>query len=65
MLAYDRWDRPSSAEVRGELASLAMDAPAEMRIRKPRWTPPLEFGSEAAEALLDSAPTLDDITKRE
>jgi serine/threonine protein kinase len=75
MLAYDRWDRPSSAEVRGELANLAvvasdagpgmMDAPAELRIRKPRWTPPLEFGSDAAEALLDSAPTLDDITKRE
>jgi serine/threonine protein kinase len=70
MLAYDRWDRPSSAEVRGELATVVLTSgevpPAELRIRKPRWTPPLDFGANsAAEALLDSAPTLDDITKRE
>jgi len=76
MLAYDRWDRPSSAEIRSELAGLeivsgeaapgTIEPPTELRIRRPRWTPPLSFGSEdAAEALLDSAPTLDDITKRE
>jgi serine/threonine-protein kinase len=46
MLAFDRWDRPSSAEVYRELTSLsdALDtvipAPGTMPyIRRPRWTP--------------------------
>lgn len=53
MLAYDRWDRPSAAEVFTELSWLA-DAlttpihsrPAAaglLRIRRPRWTPALTF----------------------
>lgn len=50
MLALDRWDRPSSAEARGELAWLAETlAPAPprqlVRIRRPRWTPPIKFGA--------------------
>jgi|HubBroStandDraft_6_1064221.scaffolds.fasta_scaffold104540_2 serine/threonine protein kinase len=62
MLAYDRWDRPSSAEVRADLAGLADDAPTEMlRIRKPRWTPPLHFAPGEGEELLASTPTLDDL----
>ncbi|MGE5186426.1 MAG: serine/threonine-protein kinase [Acidobacteriota bacterium] len=51
MLAFDRWDRPSAAEVQLELASLSdalethvpPDAPAPLYIRKPRWTPQLAF----------------------
>lgn len=50
MLAYDRWDRPSAAEVRAELAWIAKAlAPADdvvpnlVRIRQPRWTPALQF----------------------
>jgi serine/threonine-protein kinase len=46
MLAADRWDRPSSAEVRADLTELARDladasphASGSMRIRAPRWTP--------------------------
>jgi serine/threonine-protein kinase len=49
MLAYDRWDRPSAAEVLAELSFIA-DALATpvhsavavagtLRIRRPRWTP--------------------------
>jgi len=52
MLAWDRFDRPSSAEVKAELAQLASDlaepasgAPGVVRIRKPRWTPSLSFDS--------------------
>jgi eukaryotic-like serine/threonine-protein kinase len=53
MLAYDRWDRPSAAEVFTELSWLAdtLTAPLNrpsagnlLRIRRPRWTPVLEFG---------------------
>jgi serine/threonine protein kinase len=46
MLAFDRWDRPSSAEVYRELTSLSdvldtvIPAPGTMPyIRRPRWTP--------------------------
>jgi serine/threonine protein kinase len=46
MLAYDRWDRPSMAEVHGDLAWLAevlatpvASPPQIVRIRRPRWTP--------------------------
>jgi eukaryotic-like serine/threonine-protein kinase len=55
MLAYDRWDRPSSAEVR---AALAMPEVPELRIRKPRWTPPLQFAPSELES---STPTIDDL----
>jgi serine/threonine-protein kinase len=46
MLAYDRWDRPSMAEVHGDLAWLGevlttpvSRTPQIVRIRRPRWTP--------------------------
>jgi serine/threonine-protein kinase len=47
MLAVDRWDRPSSGEVRTELGWLADQLaetrqppqPKMVRIRRPRWTP--------------------------
>jgi eukaryotic-like serine/threonine-protein kinase len=53
MLAYDRWDRPSVAEVFADLAFLA-DALATpvhsrpavagtLRMRRPRWTPSINF----------------------
>ncbi len=51
MLAHDRWDRPSAAEVRGELAWLAMaladkSGPVQVvRVRKPRWTPQIDLGT--------------------
>ncbi len=56
MLAYDRTDRPSSVEVRA-----ALDAPVELRIRKPRWTPPLQFAPHEVEIAVTEAPTIDDI----
>ncbi|MEO8846961.1 MAG: serine/threonine-protein kinase [Kofleriaceae bacterium] len=50
MLAFERWDRPSAAEVRAELGSLATSltaqrAPDVVRIRKPRWTPQIDLGT--------------------
>ncbi len=46
MLAFDRWDRPSAREVHADLSwlaeALAVPAPG-MRIRRPRWTPALDF----------------------
>lgn len=46
MLAHDRWDRPSASEVHQDLTWLS-DALSlstrEMRIRRPRWTPALDF----------------------
>jgi serine/threonine protein kinase len=56
MLAHDRSDRPSSVEVRA-----ALDAPVELRIRKPRWTPPLQFAPHEGEIAVTEAPTVDDI----
>lgn len=46
MLAYDRWDRPSASEVHADLTWLsdALAMPSRgLRIRRPRWTPPLDF----------------------
>lgn len=43
MLAYDRWDRPSSTEVYKDACWLVEAlASARMRIRNPRWTPQIE-----------------------
>jgi serine/threonine protein kinase len=60
MLAWDRWDRPSSAEAFAELASLAADlAPSPpraanvVRIRKPRWTPALPLGDGMPDIVAD------------
>jgi serine/threonine-protein kinase len=57
MLAYDRWDRPSAAEVLAELSWIAdalatpihsrPPAAGQLRMRRPRWTPALEFGERA------------------
>ncbi|MEP6860768.1 MAG: protein kinase [Deltaproteobacteria bacterium] len=49
MLAKDRWDRPSAAEVRAELGFIAgtlstLRPPEPVRIRKPRWTPQVDRG---------------------
>ena len=53
MLAYDRWDRPSMAEVHGDLewladqlAASASRPPEIVRIRKPRWTPSVEVPAQ-------------------
>jgi len=49
MLAWDRWDRPSSSEAHAELAQIAEalapppPRPSIMRIRKPKWTPSVTF----------------------
>lgn len=46
MLAHDRWDRPSASEVHADLSWLsdALALPQRgLRIRRPRWTPPLDF----------------------
>ncbi len=53
MLAYDRWDRPSAAEVLADLSWIAdalatpihsrPPAAGQLRIRRPRWTPTLDF----------------------
>jgi eukaryotic-like serine/threonine-protein kinase len=72
MLAYDRWDRPSSAEVFAELSWLAdafttpigtrPPAAGLLRIRRPRWTPALSFGHGIAR---DRAKTDNDLDKPE
>ncbi len=71
MLAYDRWDRPSAAEVFTELAWLA-DAialpqsrratPNPLRIRRPRWTPAIQYSnpSERATTETDAIPDVDE-----
>jgi serine/threonine-protein kinase len=52
MLAWDRRDRPSSAETHGELVLIVADMlraggrGTTVRIRKPRWTPALTFENE-------------------
>jgi eukaryotic-like serine/threonine-protein kinase len=59
MLEHDRWDRPSASEVYTELSWLAdafttpissrpPPAAGSLRIRRPRWTPILQFGPDAA-----------------
>jgi serine/threonine protein kinase len=48
MLAYDRWDRPSIAEVYADLAWLAdaLSTPVSRgRVRQVRWTPNLSFNT--------------------
>jgi len=60
MLAYDRWDRPSSAEVRAELAGVVAEPPPDLRIRRPKWTPPLTFASDG-----DERNTVEDLSKPE
>ena len=66
MLAYDRWDRPSAAEVFTELSWLAdafttpitarPPAAGMLRIRRPRWTP-----SIITAPAIDRAKTEDDL----
>jgi eukaryotic-like serine/threonine-protein kinase len=59
MLAWDRWDRPSSAEVHADLAALAADLspapprPNIVRIRKPKWTPALPMGEGLPDIVAD------------
>lgn len=50
MLSYDRWDRPSSHEVHADLTWLSevlampvATAKGLVRMRRPRWTPSIEF----------------------
>ncbi|CAN5379117.1 hypothetical protein BH11MYX1_BH11MYX1_26150 [soil metagenome] len=56
MLSHDRWDRPSAAEARAELAWLAtalakQSGPVEVvRVRKPRWTPQIDLGTKLRSA---------------
>jgi len=71
MLAYDRWDRPSSAEVFTELSWLAdaittpihsrPAAAGMLRIRRPRWTPNLPLSNPRDRARTETDPvTADD-----
>ncbi len=55
MLAADRYDRPSAAEVHARISDLIASAAtlAIPRIRKPRWTP--AFGAEAVPPISASA----------
>jgi serine/threonine protein kinase len=49
MLAYDRWDRPSSTEVFKDASWLAEALTStRMRIRQPRWTPQIEVAHPEA-----------------
>ena len=55
-LARASWERPSSTDVHEVLASIVVQMsrtthPAPMRIRRPRWTPPLAFEDPAMAAL--------------
>ena len=52
MLAYNRWDRPSSTEVHKDLGWLveALSA-AQLRIRRPRWTPPTHMALDEYDEL--------------
>ena len=74
MLAWDRFDRPSSFEVKAELSQLAADlssgptpsrghelSPGTVRIRKPKWTPSLSF--EQGEPDIVAVDTTDEIEK--
>jgi serine/threonine-protein kinase len=60
MLAWDRWDRPSSAEAFADLAAIAAELappaplpPSGMRIRKPKWTPALPLGDGLPDIVAD------------
>jgi serine/threonine-protein kinase len=67
MLAWERFDRPSSAEVHAELAQLAIELvepvptpSGSLRIRRPRWTPALPVGDNDVElGALDQADQAD------
>ena len=65
MLSFDRWDRPTSGEVRADLTWLLESLASSMlRIRKPRWTPEVTFASVSAvddyDQLAVEPPTDDD-----
>lgn len=60
MLAIDRFDRPTSAEIRSDLEWLAdasisqqhdIVAPSGLRIRRPRWTPAIEPTMQALDPI--------------
>lgn len=61
LLAWDRWDRPSSAEALADLTAIAADlappppprAPSAVRIRKPKWTPALPMGEGLPDIVAD------------
>ncbi len=72
MLAYDRWDRPSSTEVFKDATWLVEAlASARMRIRNPRWTPQIEVAhpealvTPRAQALIVSEISTGEITSGE
>lgn len=54
MLSQNRDDRPSAAQIHGDLVEMVIDvvevraAAVPMRIRKPRWTPPMSFAAVQA-----------------
>ncbi len=71
MLASDRWDRPSSAEINAELVVLARDLapalprpPSGMRIRKPRWTPSVQFTDAASDPAYEADTVVDDTSEK-
>jgi serine/threonine-protein kinase len=45
MLAANRWDRPSSADVHSDLTFLCDALASEPVIRRPRWTPPTPYAA--------------------
>lgn len=60
MLAWDRWDRPSSGEAHTELVAIAAELappppprPHDARIRKPKWTPALPIGDGLPDIIAD------------
>jgi eukaryotic-like serine/threonine-protein kinase len=62
MLAWDRFDRPSSFEAKAELAQLAADlsephthSGGVVRIRKPKWTPSLPIDGEPDLVAVDTS----------
>lgn len=67
MLAFDRWDRPSGKEVLADLAWLSRvlampvaESKGLVRIRKPRWTPGVDFSGTDADGIEISALLGDD-----
>jgi len=61
-LAHRSWERPSSTEIHEGFASVVdqisqATRPASMRIRRPRWTPPLAFEDPMAMAQQGRATT--------
>jgi serine/threonine protein kinase len=62
MLALDRWDRPSAAEVFADLSWLAhviampaASASGLVRMRRPKWTPSIEFQDSETDSGIFSA----------